>query len=74
MMKKLKAMLRVCALYSLLVWLYVVGFQYVFGWRSVFYSFASWVPIRTDYVGEGAFILSFIFSLLSCGLREEKQK
>jgi hypothetical protein len=56
------------------MWLYVVGFQYVFGWRSVFYSFASWVPIRTDYVGEAAFILSFIFSLLSCGLREEEQK
>ena len=71
---KRKAMLRVCAFYSLLVWLYVVGFQYIFGTRSVFYNFASWVPIRTDYVGEAAFILSFILSLLSCGLHEEKQK
>jgi hypothetical protein len=73
MMMKRKAILRVCAVYSLLVWLYVVGLQFVYGWQSVYYYFASWIPIRTDYVGEAAFVLSFILSLLSYGLHEENK-
>ena len=77
---KRKAMLRVCALYSLLVWLYVVGLEYVniqsvprhLTW-FILADFAVWVPVRADYVGEAAFIVSFILSLLSCGLHEEEK-
>jgi hypothetical protein len=76
-MMKRKAMLRVCALYSLLVWLYVVGLEYVniqsvpthLSW-FIYADFAVWIPVRTDYAGEAAFVVSFILSLLSC-LHEE---
>ncbi len=60
-MKQRKMMLRVCAFYSLLIWMYVVGFQYVYGWRSVYWNFATWIPIRTDYVGEASVHTEFHF-------------
>lgn len=45
--------------YAVAVWLYVVAMQLVYP-NSVYWSLATWLPIRMDYVGEGAFIFSFI--------------
>ena len=58
--KRIVSVFRVCAFYSLLVWLYVIVFQYV-NPNSVYWGLAWWLPIRMDYLAETAFIASFIF-------------
>lgn len=50
--------------YSFIIWVYVVAFQIVDP-RSPYWDVASWLPwLRMDYLGEAAFVLSFIFALL----------
>ena len=49
--------------YCLAIWLYVIAFQLQYS-DSVYNTFAWWVPIRMDYLGEAAFIFSFIFALI----------
>jgi len=45
--------------FAFAVWLYVIAVQFLHpDW--IYEPFASWLPIRMDYVGEAAFILSFI--------------
>ena len=45
--------------FTFAVWLYVIAVQFLHpNW--IYGSFATWLPIRMDYVGEAAFILSFI--------------
>jgi hypothetical protein len=50
--------------YSFAIWVYVVAFQIV-NPSSPHWAFASWLPwLQMDYLGEAAFVLSFIFALL----------
>lgn len=42
------------------LWLYVIAVQ-LFYPRSANWPFATWLPLRLDYVGETAFISSFFF-------------
>lgn len=51
------ALARTMVLFGLLIWSYVVAMQ-LKETRLVYYSLAKWIPIRMDYVGEAAFILS----------------
>jgi hypothetical protein len=50
--------------YALMVWAYVVAMQLRFP-ESVYWRLALWLPIRMDYLGEIAFVSSFI---LACGI------
>lgn len=54
-----KRILMVIGAYAIAVWIYVVSMQAIHpDW--MYASFATWLPIRMDYVGEGAFVFSFI--------------
>jgi len=45
--------------FTFAVWLYVIAVQFLHpDW--IYGPFATWLPIRMDYVGEAAFIFSFI--------------
>lgn len=45
--------------FAFAVWLYVIAVQFLYpDW--IYESFATWLPIRMDYVGEAAFVISFI--------------
>ena len=45
--------------YVFAVWIYVIAVQFLHpAW--IYEPFATWLPIRMDYVGEGAFVASFI--------------
>jgi hypothetical protein len=46
-------------LFGLLTWGYVVAMQLRHLWE-VYDQLAEWVPIRLDYLGETAFILSMV--------------
>jgi hypothetical protein len=59
-----KTLLTVVWGYALMVWLYVIAMQLRFP-DSVYWPLAVWLPIRIDYLGEIAFIFSF---LLACGI------
>jgi hypothetical protein len=53
------ALARTVFLYGLLTWGYVIALQLRHpGW--VYDVLAEWVPIRLDYFGEAAFILSMV--------------
>jgi len=54
---------KVFCVYSFAVWVYVIAFQVV-NPDSVYLGLAWWLPIRLDYLGEAAFVLSFVFALL----------
>jgi hypothetical protein len=54
---------KVLCIYSFAVWVYVVAFQ-VANPDSVYWGLAWWLPVRLDYLGEAAFVLSFVFALL----------
>ena len=49
--------------YCLAVWLYVIAYQLRYN-DSVYNTLAWWFPIRMDYLGEAAFVLSFLFALI----------
>ena len=53
------ALARTAFLFGLLTWGYVVAMQLRHS-RYVYDTLAEWVPIRMDYIGEAAFILSMI--------------
>ncbi len=59
----LKSLLIVVSGYALLVWLYVIAMQLRFP-ESVYWPLALWLPIRMDYFGESAFLLSFILVIV----------
>lgn len=66
-----KGLLLVAWGYSFAVWLYVIAMQ-LFYPQSIYWPLATWLPIRLDYFGEGAFVFSFIMAtgvaMLSTGL------
>ena len=62
---------RVCVViwgYLVAVWLYVIAFQLRYR-NGVYDVLAWWLPIRMDYLGEAAFVLSFIFALIAVSYR-----
>ncbi|MCD6547617.1 MAG: hypothetical protein J7K22_03635 [Nanoarchaeota archaeon] len=50
-------------LFGLLVWLYVIAMQIAHP-ESVNWTFVYWLPIRMDFVGEIAFVISFLGFLI----------
>jgi len=49
--------------YLLAIWVYVIAYQ--LRYRGGIYDvLAWWLPIRMDYLGEAAFVSSFIFALI----------
>jgi len=50
------------------VWIYVVAFQ-IANPTSPYWLVASWLPMRMDYFGEIAFMLSFVFAICWVKLR-----
>lgn len=57
----LKKLLPVVWGYTFLVWLYVIAMQLRFP-DSVYWPLSVWLPIRMDYLGEIAFVFSFILA------------
>jgi len=56
---RLKRLLIIVWGYAFAVWLYVVATQFLNpAW--IYEPFATWLPIRMDYIGEAAFAASFI--------------
>ena len=56
---QLKNILLIVWGYAFAVWLYVIAVQFLHpDW--IYQPFATWLPIRMDYVGEAAFVASFI--------------
>jgi hypothetical protein len=56
---QLKNILLILGGYAFAVWTYVIAVQFIHP-EWVYEPFASWLPIRMDYVGETAFVASFI--------------
>ena len=56
---QLKKILLIAWGYAFAVWIYVITIQALHP-EWIYSPFATWLPIRMDYVGEGAFITSFI--------------
>jgi hypothetical protein len=54
-----KTLLLVVWGYAFAVWLYVTAMQLLHP-ESINWTLATWLPIRLDYVGEAAFVFSFI--------------
>jgi len=55
---RLRKVLLIVWGYAVAIWLYVIALQ-LFYPVSIYWPLATWLPIRVDYVGEGAFIFSF---------------
>jgi hypothetical protein len=56
---QLKNILLIVWGYAFAVWIYVISVQFLHpDW--IYSPFATWLPIRMDYVGEAAFVSSFI--------------
>jgi hypothetical protein len=53
------ALARTMFLFGLLVWGYVIAMQ-LRDEESVYATLAQWLPVRLDYVGEAAFIVSMV--------------
>ena len=49
--------------YSFAIWIYVIVLQYTNA-GSVYWSLATWLPIRLDYFGEASFLSSFFFAII----------
>lgn len=45
--------------YAFAVWIYVITTQFLHP-EWIYGPFATWLPIRMDYIGEAAFVASFI--------------
>ena len=50
--------------WTLSVWLYVIAMQLRYT-DAVHWPLAVWLPIRLDYLGEAAFVLSLIFAIIT---------
>jgi hypothetical protein len=65
---------RLClvgCIYGLLTWGYTVALQ-ISNPESVYNPVAFWVPIRVDYFGEIAYVISFLFAIALALRREGK--
>ena len=61
---------RVCFVlwgYCFAFWLYVIAYQIASG--DITDPLAWWLPIRMDYLGEAAFVLSLVFALVVASYR-----
>jgi len=56
---RFKKLLLIVWGYAFAVWIYVITIQF-FHPEWIYEPFATWLPIRMDYVGEAAFVSSFI--------------
>jgi len=56
---RLKKFLIILWAYAFTVWFYVIAVQFLHP-EWIYAPFATWLPIRMDYVGETAFVTSFI--------------
>jgi hypothetical protein len=54
----------VLCVWSLSVWVYAIAMQLRYP-EAVYWPLAVWLPIRLDYLGEAAFILSLIFGIIN---------
>jgi len=63
-----RTLVALLALYSFVMWVYVISFQIVVP-ESVYWPLALWLPIRMDYFGEASLVSSFIFAVLWVKLR-----
>ena len=68
---RLQRMSAVLCLYSFLVWLYVIAMQLRY-LDSVYWDFAVWIPVRMDYLGEVAFLFSFIFAMIAATCKDSR--
>ena len=59
---KLRRMTIILWIYSLIVWPYVIAMQLRYP-ESPHWGFATWLPVRMDYLSAVAFILSFILGI-----------
>jgi len=59
--------------YSMGVWLYVIAMQLRYP-DSVYWPLAVWLPIRLDYLGEAAFVLSFVFAMVTTKISATKRR
>ena len=59
--------------YTIAVWLYVVAMQLRYP-SSVYWSLALWLPIRLDYLGEAAFILSFLLAIMTTSVSVARRR
>jgi hypothetical protein len=59
--------------YSMAVWLYVIAMQLRYA-NSVYWPLAVWFPIRLDYLGEIAFVLSFLFAMITASVSAIKKQ
>jgi hypothetical protein len=57
--RRFKNILLIVWGYAFAVWLYVIAIQ-LFHPQWIYGPFATWLPIRMDFVGEAAFVVSFI--------------
>lgn len=56
---RLKKLLLIIWAYAFAIWIYVIVIQFLHpAW--IYAPFATWLPVRMDYVGEAAFVASFI--------------
>jgi hypothetical protein len=56
---QMKRLLLIVWGYAFAVWIYLIATQF-FHPEWIYGPFATWLPIRMDYIGEGAFVASFI--------------
>jgi hypothetical protein len=56
---RLKHLLLIGWGYAFAVWLYVITIQFLHP-TWIYVPFVTWLPIRMDYIGEAAFVASFI--------------
>jgi hypothetical protein len=60
---RFRYMLLIACGYALAVWAYVIGVQFTHpDW--IYAPFATWLPIRMDYVGDAAFIASLAIIII----------
>lgn len=50
--------------YCVVIWLYVIAIQLIQP-DLVYTPLTLWLPVRLDYLGEAAFVLSFVFALIA---------
>jgi hypothetical protein len=61
---RLKTLMLIAWGYAFALWLYVIVLQ-VFYPTSIYGPFVPWLPIRIDYVGEAAFVFSFVVATVA---------
>lgn len=58
---RFKSLLLIVWGYAFALWLYVIALQFFYP-ESIYWPFATWLPVRLDYVGEAAFVSSFFIA------------